>query len=33
LGHDLKALDDATLLDEAHKLCAHFAAAPTLGSR
>jgi 2-(1,2-epoxy-1,2-dihydrophenyl)acetyl-CoA isomerase len=26
-----KALDDATLLDEAHKLCAHFAAAPTLG--
>jgi 2-(1,2-epoxy-1,2-dihydrophenyl)acetyl-CoA isomerase len=26
-----KALDDDTLLDEAHKLCSHFAAAPTLG--
>jgi 2-(1,2-epoxy-1,2-dihydrophenyl)acetyl-CoA isomerase len=26
-----KALDDTALLDEAHKLCSHFATAPTLG--
>ena len=26
-----KAVDDATLMDEAHKLCAHFASAPTYG--
>ena len=25
------AVDDAVLLEEAHKLCIHFAAAPTLG--
>jgi 2-(1,2-epoxy-1,2-dihydrophenyl)acetyl-CoA isomerase len=26
-----KAIDDAALMDEAHKLCAHFASAPTYG--
>lgn len=26
-----KAVDDAALMEEAHKLCAHFAAAPTYG--
>ncbi|MGN6462854.1 MAG: 2-(1,2-epoxy-1,2-dihydrophenyl)acetyl-CoA isomerase PaaG [Pseudolabrys sp.] len=26
-----KAVDDAALMDEAHKLCAHFASAPTYG--
>src|SRR5205085_11725177 len=26
-----RAVDDAVLLEEAHKLCSHFAAAPTLG--
>jgi 2-(1,2-epoxy-1,2-dihydrophenyl)acetyl-CoA isomerase len=26
-----KAFDDGALMDEAHKLCAHFAAAPTMG--
>jgi len=26
-----KCVDDATLMEEAHKLCAHFAAAPTVG--